>query len=352
MDFDSWLTLPIKPLDMHSQQTAANRQLQLTKPPGSLGMLETVAVSLAGMQAKALPAIEQVHITVYAGDHGIMAEGVSAFPQSVTSAMVRNFANGGAAISVLAKQLDAQLNVINLGTVDELETINGVTDLRIAAGTANFRYQSAMTTEQTRQAMLAGADNVKTCLDIKADLYIAGEMGIGNTTSATALATCLLDCLPAELVGPGTGLDSQGISHKLRVIEDALIEHSTAIDSSLTALRFFGGFEIAAMVGSYLACAKSGLPVLIDGFISSVAALAAERIQPGCKQWFLYAHQSAEPGHGRILSALNAEPMLKMNLRLGEGSGAAVAVPLLKLACSLHRNMATFEQANIAKGLD
>ena len=348
-DFASWLLQPVKPIRSEYSDSARNRQNQLTKPPGSLGQLESLAIKIAGLQATEFPDVTHIQITIYAADHGVMAEGVSAFPQSVTAAMIRNFANGGAAISVLAKSLNAKLDVINLGTVTILEDILGVTDMRIAAGTANFYHSAAMTEDQMQQAMLIGRDNVLK--DDNIQLYIAGEMGIGNTSSATALAASLLNCDPETLVGPGTGLDNQGVSHKLAIIREALSRHQLAIGTNPDkALQFLGGFEIAAMTGAYLACAKQGIPTLIDGFISSVAALAAERIQPGCSKWFLYSHQSAEPGHQQILKALEATPLINLGMRLGEGSGAAVTVPLLRQACLLHNGMATFAQANISNG--
>ena len=349
-NFAEWLKQPVKAVDKTHEQKALARQQQLTKPPGSLGQLENLAVKIASLQASEIPDLTHVHITVYAADHGIMAEGVSAFPQSVTAAMIRNFANGGAAISVLAQELMAKLDVINVGTVEALEEIPGVLDKRIDAGTANFCQSSAMTEQQCQQALLIGRDNVFSDIE-NTQLYIAGEMGIGNTTAATALASVLLACDPADLVGPGTGLDQQGVQHKLNVIRRALEQHTAQLDKdALIVLQTLGGFEIAAMVGAYLTCAKQGIPVLIDGFISTVAALIAEKIQAGCKDWFIYSHQSAEPGHQVVLGALNAEPLLKLDMRLGEGSGAAVAVPLLRQACLLHNGMATFEQANISKG--
>nr|WP_320165992.1 nicotinate-nucleotide--dimethylbenzimidazole phosphoribosyltransferase [uncultured Methylophaga sp.] len=349
-NFAEWLKQPVKAVDKTHEQKALARQQQLTKPPGSLGQLENLAVKIASLQASEIPDLTHVHITVYAADHGVMAEGVSAFPQSVTAAMIRNFANGGAAISVLAQELMAKLDVVNVGTVEALEEILGVLDKRIDAGTANFCQSSAMTEQQCQQALLIGRDNVFSDIE-NTQIYIAGEMGIGNTTAATALASVLLACDPADLVGPGTGLDQQGVQHKLNVIRRALEQHTAQLDKdALIVLQTLGGFEIAAMVGAYLTCAKQGIPVLIDGFISTVAALIAEKIQAGCKDWFIYSHQSAEPGHQVVLGALNAEPLLKLGMRLGEGSGAAVAVPLLRQACLLHNGMATFEQANISKG--
>ena len=330
-NFAEWLKQPVKAVDKTHEQKALARQQQLTKPPGSLGQLENLAVKIASLQASEIPDLTHVHITVYAADHGVMAEGVSAFPQSVTAAMVRNFANGGAAISVLAQELMAKLDVINVGTVEALEEILGVLDKRIDAGTANFCQSSAMTEQQCQQALLIGRDNVFSDIE-NTQIYIAGEMGIGNTTAATALASVLLACDPADLVGPGTGLDQQGVQHKLNVIRRALEQHTAQLDKdALIVLQTLGGFEIAATVGAYLTCAKQGIPVLIDGFISTVAALIAEKIQAGCKDWFIYSHQSAEPGHQVVLGALNAEPLLKLDMRLGEGSGAAPSSPSLSV---------------------
>jgi len=350
-NFEDWLASPVARLDRVAQEQAYQRQQQLTKPAGSLGRLEELAIQLAAMQAKPLPQINNVQITVFAADHGVMAENVSAFPQSVTTAMIRNFASGGAAISVLANSLNARLSVINVGSVDELETIDGVTDQRIAAGTQNFCHTTAMSSEQLQQALSIGADHVTKCRSQGLELFIGGDMGIGNTTSATAIA-CALLTLPAEtLTGPGTGLAPPGIKHKVAVIQKALTKHQSELKMPWSVMQTLGGFEIAALTGAYLACAKQGVPVLVDGFISSVAALAAEQLLPGSRDWFIFSHASAEPGHQRILTALNAEPLLDLGMRLGEASGAAVAVPLLKLSCALHAGMATFEQAAVAGAL-
>ncbi len=351
-DFDSWLSQPPAKPDETSAELARQRQTQLTKPAGSLGRLETLAIKLAAMQGSEQPQADKVHITVFAADHGVMAEGVSAFPQSVTSAMIRNFANGGAAISVLAKALNASLDVINLGSVDELESIANVQDRRIAAGTANFCQQAAMTISQCEQALSVGKSNVEACQQASTDIYLGGDMGIGNTSSATALACALLDLPAAILAGPGTGLDNKGVQHKAAIIEQAMILHQSQLDSPLKILQHLGGFEIAALTGSYLACAKHGMPVVIDGFISSVAALVAEKLCPGSKNWFLFSHRSAEPGHKLILDHLDAQPLLDLDMRLGEASGAATAVPLLRMSCALHNQMATFEQAAVAGAMN
>ncbi len=343
-----WLTQPIASLNLDCEKAAHDRQTQLTKPPGSLGRLEEMAIRLAAMQDTTSPDIERVHIAIFAGDHGVAAEGVSAFPQSVTSEMIKNFANGGAAISVLANTINAPLDLINMGTVHDTDSLKGVTNLHIGPGTANFTLESAMTEAQLIQSLAAGCEAVDCARLADAQLFIGGEMGIGNSTSATALACLLLNASPSHLTGAGTGLDSQGIKHKIIVIQRALDLHKEAATTPMEALCRVGGFEIAALVGAYIHCAQIGLPVVVDGYIATTAALAAEHIKPGIKDWLIFSHHSTEPGHQVILDALNAKPYLDLGLHLGEGSGASVLVPLLQLACSLHNEMATFAEAMVS----
>ena len=356
-----WLAQPCAALNESSRAAALERQGQLTKPPGSLGKLEAIAVQLSALQGAAKPQMERVHISIFAADHGVAAEGVSAFPQAVTAEMVKNFARGGAAISVLAKQINATLEVINLGTAFPVESLTKVRDEQIAAGTANFAQGPAMTEAQLAAALQTGHAAVLRAKQAGAQLFIGGEMGIANTTSASAIACALLHELPQFLAGPGTGLDSKGVAHKAAVIQRALELHGflhspaggrgAGGEGALDVLRHVGGFEIAALAGAYIAAAQNGIAVLVDGFISSVAALTAVRIQPGVRHWMLFAHTSAEPGHQRVLAALDAHPLLQLGMRLGEGSGAATAVPLLQLACALHNNMATFAEAGVSDKL-
>ncbi|WP_130931366.1 nicotinate-nucleotide--dimethylbenzimidazole phosphoribosyltransferase [Pseudomonas sp. Sample_24] len=344
----SWWLAPCKPLDTQVLELAQARQQQLTKPAGSLGQLESLAVQLAGLQGQVKPSLDQVWIAIFAGDHGVVAEGVSAYPQEVTGQMLHNFVNGGAAISVLARQLGASLEVVDLGTVTPSLNLPNVRHLNIGPGTANFVQGSAMTQAQGELALQAGRDSVLRAIATGAQLFIGGEMGIGNTTAASALACALLDCPVMHLTGPGTGLNAQGVSHKAQVIERALTLHAAQRGDALLTLFNLGGFEVAALVGAYLACAQEGVAVLVDGFICSVAALVAVRLNPQCRPWLLFAHRGAEPGHRHVLETLNAEPLLDLGLRLGEGSGAALAVPLLRLACDLHGQMATFAEAAVA----
>jgi nicotinate-nucleotide--dimethylbenzimidazole phosphoribosyltransferase len=344
----SWWLNPCKPIDAAAVEQAAARQQQLTKPAGSLGRLELVAVQLAGLQGQVKPSLDQLWIAIFAGDHGVVAEGVSAFPQEVTGQMLHNFVSGGAAISVLARQLGASLEVVDLGTINPALNLPGVRHLNIGPGTASFVDAPAMTQAQGELALQAGCDSVQRAIAAGAQLFIGGEMGIGNTTAASALACALLDCPVVHLAGPGTGLDAAGVSHKAQVIERALAVHGAQRGDALQTLFNLGGFEIAALVGAYLACAQEGVAVLVDGFICSVAALVAVRLNPECRQWLLFGHRGAEPGHHFVLETLNAEPLLDLGLRLGEGSGAALAVPLLRLACDLHGQMATFAEAAVA----
>lgn len=344
----AWFSGPACAINHRAGQAAQERQAVLTKPAGSLGRLETVAIRLASLQGRPLPQVDRVHIGVFAADHGIATEGVSAYPQAVTAEMVKNFARGGAAICVLARELDADLQIINLGTVVPLDPLEDVQDRHLGPGTANMTQTPAMNPSQLLEALRAGRESVEAAHRAGAELFIGGEMGIGNTTAATALACALLGQPARPLAGPGTGVDAAGLERKVAAIERALALHGPHLRDPMEALRRLGGFEIAALTGAYVACARHGLPALVDGFIASVAALVACRLCPDCGSWLLFAHRSAEPGHALVLQALAAEPLLDLGLRLGEGSGAALAVPSLRLACALHAGMATFAEAGVS----
>jgi nicotinate-nucleotide--dimethylbenzimidazole phosphoribosyltransferase len=344
-----WLNAPAATLDDDARRQAEARQQSLTKPPGALGRLEGLAVRLASMQGTPWPQVERVRITVFAGDHGVAAEGISAFPQAVTVEMVHNLAQSGAAINVLARELGATLEVLNLGTITDPGPLDGVLDLRLGLGTANFTREPAMSKDQLARAVDAGRHSAERAKAAGAHIFIGGEMGIGNTTAAAALACALLKAPPEAFAGPGTGLDAAGVRRKVEVIHRALALHAAQLSDPVEALRRLGGFEIAALTGAFIACAQMSLPVLVDGFISSAAALTAARLCNGAVSWFLYSHASPEPGHAHLLTALDAQPLLDLGMRLGEGSGAAVAVPLLRLACALHAGMATFAEAQVSE---
>ncbi|MDH3354911.1 MAG: nicotinate-nucleotide--dimethylbenzimidazole phosphoribosyltransferase [Chromatiales bacterium] len=336
-----------------AQVTAAEaRQGQLTKPPGSLGQLEDIAIRLAGMQGVERPVVDRVQISIFAADHGIANEGVSAFPQEVTTAMIANFSQGGAAISVLAKTQGAKLEVIDVGAVSEAGAMPSVISQRVAAGTANFAKEPAMSEEQLALALQAGADAAERAQKEEMQLLSCGEMGIANTTSAAAIGAALLQRPAVDIAGPGTGLDSKGVSHKAEVIQRALELHGDALGDPQEVLRRLGGFEIAALTGAYIRAAQLGLPVLVDGFICTVAALVAVRINPSVKPWLMLTHASAEPGHAVIVEAFGGQPLIDLGMRLGEGSGAAICISILRLACQLHNNMATFAEAGVAEKLD
>ncbi|MDD4881580.1 MAG: nicotinate-nucleotide--dimethylbenzimidazole phosphoribosyltransferase [Gallionellaceae bacterium] len=345
---EAWWEESIRAPDETTAAAARVRQDNLTKPPGSLGRLEELAIGLAAMQGRDRPGVDQVWIAVFAGDHGVVAEGVSAFPQAVTQQMLANFVAGGAAIAVLARALGATLEVVDVGSL-AAGPMPGVVWDKAGHGTANLATGPAMTESAVVAALDAGRRSVQRARVAGAELYVGGEMGIGNTTAAAALACALLGLSGRELAGPGTGLDSAGVAHKAAVLGRALVLHADA-EAPLEALRCLGGYELAALAGAYIACARAGLPVLVDGFIATAAALAATRLNPGVRDWLMFGHGSAEPGHARLLAALAARPLLDLGMRLGEGSGAAVAVSLLRSACALHNGMATFAEAGVSGG--
>lgn len=344
----SWWLEACKKPSLEAKQAAEARQLQLTKPTGSLSELERIAVSLASLQCVEKPNIDLPWICIFAGDHGVMAENISAYPQAVTRQMLQNFASGGACISVIAKEYHAVLQVIDCGSVGEAYEYEGVERHCIMQGTANFATQAAMTEEQCMQALELGKQSADKALANNASIYVAGEMGIGNTCSASAVACLLLNETAEKLTGVGTGIRAEQLEHKKQVIDQALSLHKNNVkNDAFKILCAVGGLEVAAMAGAYIRCAQIGLPIVVDGFISTASALIAVRMNSDVREWMLFGHQSAEYGHRRLLDELQAEPLLKLNLRLGEGSGAGVALGLIKLACSLHNNMATFAEAAV-----
>ncbi|WP_109441152.1 nicotinate-nucleotide--dimethylbenzimidazole phosphoribosyltransferase [Acinetobacter haemolyticus] len=348
MSEQTWWLESIKRPDLTAKSQAEYRQSQLTKPTGALGDLEQIAIQLASLQGTAHPQIQKPWITIFAGDHGVVEENISAYPQAVTRQMLQNFASGGAAISVIAKHHQAHLQVIDCGTVGDAYTYAGVERHCIRAGTANFTKQAAMTEQECIAAMELGKHSADLAQSNAADIFIAGEMGIGNTCSASALASLLLNESAEQLTGVGTGINTLQLQHKITIIHQAVKRHAPYVaHHALKILAAVGGLEIAAMTGAYLRCAQIGMPIIVDGFISSVAALCAVRIQPSVREWMLFGHQSAEYGHQRILKELNAQPILAMNLRLGEGSGAGAALSMIQLACVLHNQMATFAEAAV-----
>ena len=317
--------------DKDARDGAAARNAQLTKPPGALGRLEELAQWYAGWRGDARPRIAAPQIAIFAGNHGVVAQGVSAFPPQVTAQMVANFASGGAAINQLARCSGARLTV---------------TALDLDQPTADFTKAPAMTEAECCAAVSAGW----AAVDAGADLLVTGEMGIGNTTSAAALAAALMGGDGADWVGRGTGVDDAGLARKVAVVNAGLARHPQARQDPLQALRCLGGRELAAMAGAIARARGLRIPVLLDGFICTAAAATLEGAQPGALDHCLAGHVSAEPGHARLLDRLGKAPLLSLGLRLGEGSGAALAIGVLQGAVECHAGMATFAQAGISNG--
>jgi nicotinate-nucleotide--dimethylbenzimidazole phosphoribosyltransferase len=350
----SWATA-LPAFDEASAARARAHQEQLTKPPGSLGRLEELAVFYAGVRGAfpvAPPA--RARICVFAADHGVTAESVSPYPSSVTAAMVANFAAGGAAINVLARAHDIELRVVDVGVAaSELPPVTQPAVQVLlrpvkAGGTRNLRREAAMTREEARAALRLGLTQAHVAADEKVEILGAGEMGIGNTTAAAALVCALTSKEPELVVGRGTGVDAAGLARKLAVVRGALDHHKLDARDTLGVLAAVGGLEIAAMAGLMLGGASRRVPVVVDGFISGAAALVATRLAPGVRDFLCFSHLSAERGHRVVCEALDARPLLDLGMRLGEGTGAALAINLLRAAVRLQSEMATFASANVA----
>ncbi|WP_157315083.1 nicotinate-nucleotide--dimethylbenzimidazole phosphoribosyltransferase [Chitinibacter sp. GC72] len=338
----------------HSLADAAReRQQQLTKPAGSLGRLEELAIWFAARLPSPLPSRLNPKLAIFAADHGVAAEGVSAFPAEVTAQMVINFMNGGAAINVLARQHQISLSVIDVGVATEYpmpaQSNARLFRTPIAKGTANLRHSPAMSAADCTKAWQVGYGAAIEAAKAGKNLLIGGEMGIANTTAAAALICALTGYGPEEIVGRGTGIDTLAHELKIQVVKDALARASAAgAHSAMDWLREVGGFEIAALAGFYAGAAEAGVPVLLDGFITTAAALVAVKDNPAVGDWLLASHVSQEQGHKLALDALQLQAMLDLGLRLGEASGAALCVPLLQSALALHAEMATFAEAGVA----
>jgi nicotinate-nucleotide--dimethylbenzimidazole phosphoribosyltransferase len=349
---------PIAPLEPIWFQRAADYQATLTMPAGALGRLLELGRQLCAIQETLKPAAEPAAVVVLAADHGVAEEGVSAYPQEVTGQMLLNFLRGGAAINVLARGLGVRLFVADMGvkTPPGPEATAGAEGwlggLAVARGTANFARGPAMTAAQTQQALAAGRRVVTDYLaPAGIRVVVLGEMGIANTTSASALAAALTGVAAGSVSGRGTGVDDAGLRRKIAVIERALALHFPGRDGAvepLAALTAVGGFEIAGLVGLALEAAARRLVVILDGFISSVAGLAAARLAPAARGYFLAGHRSGEAGHRLVLEALELIPLLDLGLRLGEGTGGVLSLPLLRAAADVLRDMATFEAAGVS----
>lgn len=326
-------------------QRAQSALDQKTKPPGSLGELEAIAAQLSAIQDTLQPCADRARAIIFAADHGVAAEGVSAFPQAVTRQMLQNFAAGGAAINALCEAASIDLQVVDMGINGE--PVERIIDRRVAPGTANLANQPAMTQSQYAQSVEAGRQLAIAAAADDINLLAIGEMGIANTTSAAALVASLCNADPAQVTGRGTGIDDSRLSNKVAVVKTALARHAEILPQH--AMSCVGGFEIAAMAGVMIEALNHRLTIVVDGYIATAAALWAVRTEPACRQHLMFAHQSAEAGHGIALQQLQAKPILQLNLRLGEGSGAALCLPIIRAAAAILNEMATFEDAGVSR---
>ena len=319
----------------------------LTKPTGSLGKLEDLSIKLAGIQGKSLPVINKKAVIVMAADHGVVEEGISAYPQEVTAQMVLNFVNGGAAINAIGRETGSRVVVVDIGVKGKNE-FPGVLNRKIAEGTQNIARGPAMTTEQARQSIETGIEVVNAEYEKGLDIVATGEMGIGNTTASSAICAIITGKAAAMVTGKGTGLDSKQLFNKISVINKALSVNEPDASNPLEIMSRIGGFEIGGLAGVILGAAAKRVPVMIDGFISGAAALIAVGFCPQVKDYLIAGHLSLEPGHQSIIEYLDMEPLLNLNMRLGEGTGAALGIAIAAAACRTLSEMATFAEAGVS----
>jgi len=338
----------IKPLDEAAMQSARARQDTLTKPRGSLGWLEELSIQLAGMKSDPFPSVERKAVIVMAADHGVAREGVSAYPVEVTRQMVLNFLRGGAAINVLARQAGARVSVVDIGVAAEFEPVPGLIQRKVMCGTRNQAQGPAMTREEAAQALQVGIDVLNEEAERGLDLVATGDMGIGNTTPSSAIAAALTGLPVAQVVGRGTGIDDQGLERKIKVIEQSLAVNQPDANDAMDVLHKVGGLEIAGLAGVMIAAASRRIPVVVDGFISTAAAMIAVKLAPRTRDYLISAHRSVEVGHQAMLKHLKLTPLLDLNMRLGEGTGAALAFHLIEASTRILREMATFDEAGVS----
>jgi nicotinate-nucleotide--dimethylbenzimidazole phosphoribosyltransferase len=339
----------IRPLDVKSMAAAKARQDTLTKPTGSLGRLEELSIRIAGIQGKPLPQIKQKAVIVMAADHGVAARGTSAYPQEVTAEMVLNFLHGGAGINVISRQVGAGVIIVDMGVAKKLESNPGLISRRIAAGTQDMSKGPAMTVAQATRSLEAGIEIVSTEIKKGLDIVATGDMGIGNTTASAAICAVMTGKTAAEVTGRGTGLDDQQLQQKIMIIDEAIALNKPDSSKPLEVLAKVGGFEIGGLAGVILGAASHRVPVIIDGFISGAAALIAAGLCPQCRDYMIAGHCSVEPGHKIILQHLGLKPLLDLEMRLGEGTGAALAMSFAETSVRILTEMATFAEAGVAE---
>ncbi len=341
----------VRPLDSAAVAEATAHQDRLTKPRRALGRLEEVGVQLAGIAGACPPPVPRPGaVVVFAADHGVVAEGVTPWPQEVTAQMVANFASGGAAINVLARQAGATVTVVDVGVATPLPAGCAVLSRVVRRGTANLALEPAMAVDECRAALDVGAELAAAAVAGGARALVTGEMGIGNTTASAAVIAALTGRSAADVTGRGAGVDDVGLARKVAVIDGALALHAEAIAAGpLTALAAVGGLEVAALAGFVVGGAAAGVPVLVDGVIANAALLAAERLVPGVAARCLAGHRSTEPGAAAALAELAMRPLLDLGMRLGEGSGACLALPVVEAAARIMAEMATFDSAGVTE---
>jgi nicotinate-nucleotide--dimethylbenzimidazole phosphoribosyltransferase len=342
------ITAQIGSLDQEAMAAAQAHQNNLTKPAGSLGVLEDIAIKLAGIMKTPQPAITEKAVVVMAADHGVAEEGVSAWPSEVTAQMLQNFVQGGAAINVLARYIGAKVVVVDVGVKGQLELL-GVRHHKVRPGTANITLGPAMTKEEAVAAITVGLDQAKSAIENGANLLATGDMGIGNTTPSSAILAAFSGLPVTKIIGRGTGINDGSLQKKAAVVEKALAINNPDPRDALDVLSKVGGLEIAAIAGVILGGAYCRVPVLIDGFISSAGALIASRLAPKTRNFILASHLSEEQGHAQMLELLDLKPLLKMRMRLGEGTGAVLAMPVVEAACKIQTEMATFLAAGVTE---
>jgi nicotinate-nucleotide--dimethylbenzimidazole phosphoribosyltransferase len=338
----------VPPLDRDAERLARARLDRLTKPPGSLGALEDLAARLAAITGRVQPSVEPAAVLVAAADHGVVTEGVSPYPQAVTGQMVLNFLAGGAAINALARVSGARVIVVDAGVAADLPDHPELRRAAAARGTANLRSEPAMSRAAAARMILAGAEIVGQEAASGLGLLALGEMGIGNSTAAACLTSALTGAPPQETTGRGTGVDDAGLATKRAVVSEALARARPDPADPLGALAELGGLEIALLVGATLGAAARRIPVVLDGYIATSAALVAAALAPTLPGFLIAGHRSSEPGHRVALAHLGLRPLLELEMRLGEGSGAALAIPLILAAAQVMRDMATFEGAGVS----
>lgn len=346
------MLIKIPPLNQQLAPQVLHKINQKTKPLGALGTLEQIALQVALIQNTLTPQLSKPTMLVFAGDHGITEAGVSPFPQAVTAQMVLNFLAGGAAINVFAKQYGFTLHVVDSGVNHSFASHVGLIDAKIDFGTANFLHQPAMTLTQCERALARGKAIVEQAIADGCNVLGFGEMGIGNTSSASCLMSVLCDVPIEQCVGRGTGLNDEGLNKKTAVLQQALAKHKRDTSNPTQVLATFGGFEIAMMVGAMLGAAQHKTVLLIDGFIATSALLVAAKLQPNILDYCIFSHCSDEAGHKLMLAHLNAKPLLNLGLRLGEGTGAILAYPLVLSAVNFLNEMASFETASVSERAD